>query len=250
MNGTIDEAARAAGWDGNVSLTEFIKTMGADLSRVQRCNAELIEDAETHKEQERRLKRELAEARAEIAKVRHAYNQQHDVWEELYVKDGLKRLRERAEAYDIVWGQLKHLVDAVSFSTEERNAVQYSTSGSLSKRANIMANALDRVMEATRTVRARHVEPSAGELSFAQRLEYFAREAVKAPEHGAVSSRGREEQFLPGVPLPASLERTRRDSEALFHLLESLCTLPEGLVQAHTVREAARRAWLIIAGGK
>lgn len=245
MNGTIDEAARAAGWDGSVSLTEFIKTMGADLSRVQRCNAELIEDAETHKEQERRLKRELAEARAEIAKVRHAYNQQHDVWEELYVKDGLKRLRERAAAYDIIWAQLDTFVKMIH-DERERVLQHVDTKERLfDKMATALSRISGKAADIKHAIALKHLEPSVGEMSFAQRLEYFAKEAVKPPAAGAVTSR-------PALPDPSVMDLVQlpRSVEALRHLLVGMCRLSAGSSTFDDVRNRAHEAWLLLEGVK
>lgn len=235
---TIDDVARELGWSGDYSLNAFLRHLGRDLEQERSVN-------ETHRLQERRLKSELAEARAETHVMRRAYQQQHDVWEELYVKEGIERLRARAEAYDGVWAQLQHLVEAAKLSSEEHAAVLSVGRSAVEKkqRRDLVRQALLRITSAVRLCQTKHLEPSVGEMTFAQRLEYFAKEALKAPEHGAVSSRGQ-------LSFPANLERARRDSEALFGLLESLCTLPAGFIQAHTVREAARRAWLVIAGGK
>lgn len=186
MKETIDDVARSFGWDKG-PLLGWLRANLADLRDARRALERFREDTSTHVAQERRLKEELADARAETARVRLAYQQQHDVWEELYVKEGIERLRARAEAYDGVQAQLQHLLDAVDTAGDQRlRALELKDN---TRRVDLLQRILLSVVEAAGICRIKHLGPSAGEMTFVQRLKYFARESVKDPDSGAVSSK-------------------------------------------------------------
>lgn len=254
----IEIAARAAGWDEAAQgLVGFVKTALADLNNTQRIALELHKSAEIHREQERRLKRELAETREELAKVRHSYNQQHDVWEELYVKDGVRKLLELKERighvapdgvplvlkrYAIDRHNLRTLLDACTLSKEELDLMGECLQDSNSnQQSRILAEALERVQFALSEQHA--VEANEEVSSFVAKIEHFAREAVKPPENGAVSSK--EPVVLPG---PIDIPKLKRESAAFMGLLEALGKLTAGASTFDDVRNAAHDAWLIATG--
>lgn len=230
MAETIDDVARSFGWDKG-PLLGWLRANLADLRDARRALERLREAESTHAAQERRLKEELADARAETARVRLAYQQQHDVWEELYVKEGIERLRARAEAYDGVQVQLEHLLEAVDKAGEQRLRVLELKDNT--RRVDILQRILLAVVEAADVCRTKHLEPSAGETTFVKRLEYFAKESVKDPEHGAVSSR-------------VDYRRLLRDQKALETLLYKLSTAE----YLDEVRGAAKEALRVFLEGR
>lgn len=196
----IEDAARKAGWNHNVmGLSDFIARAG---ELVQSSREQQQRELQTSEAQRSRLKQELATTRQELAQVRQLYNEQHDRWEELYVKDGVKRLlalKERIgdvapdgvplvlKRYALDRYALQQVYKASELNEEECVAAADGHGIQPHKRIYALVRALRRILAAF--PKAQHPETHPDVVSFVEKIEHFAKESVKPPEQGAVSSR-------------------------------------------------------------